>query len=244
MQETWKPIEGYENYNVSNMGNIKNIITGKILKPGDNGKGYKHVMLYNKEHKGKTIMVHRLVAKAFIPNPNNLPQVNHIDEDKTNNCVDNLEWITSEDNINHGTHNLRCGLNNPNRKEIYSIDIDGNILFYDSARAASRYYEERGQKVTTTGICRALKRQINTYKNLAWFYKENEQGYTSYLENFKIDTSNKKIFSIDSKGNIQHYSSINSVINIHNLPDFQRGYLRSAIINKTLFLDKMWFYTT
>lgn len=240
--EIWKAIYGYENYNISNKGNVKNITTGKILKPGDNGQGYKHVMLYDKNHKGKTIMIHRLVAKAFIPNPDNLPQVNHIDEDKTNNCVENLEWITSEDNINHGTHNLRVGLNNPNRKEIYSVDIDGNIIFYGSARHAEKYYEEKGIKVSFTGICKALKGQINTYKKLAWFYKTDKSGYSNYKDKFKTTNKNKKICSLDKDGNIEYYKSINFAITIYNLPDYQRGYLRSALNMGNLFLDKLWFY--
>ena len=118
MNENWKTINGYENYQISNKGNVKNIITNQILKQCNNGRGYKHVMLYNSDHKGKTLVVHRLVANAFIPNPQNLPEVNHIDENKTNNSVDNLEWITCKDNINHGTHNVRVGINNPNRKPI------------------------------------------------------------------------------------------------------------------------------
>lgn len=73
MEEIWKPIEEYENYYVSNMGNVMNINTGKVLKGQNNGKGYFHVCLYNKEHKCKLVMIHRLVAKAFIPNPENLP---------------------------------------------------------------------------------------------------------------------------------------------------------------------------
>nr|DAH20480.1 MAG TPA: homing endonuclease [Caudoviricetes sp.] len=240
--EIWKSINGYENYNISNKGNVKNITTGKILKPGDNGKGYKHVMLYDKTHKGKTIMIHRLVAKIFIPNPNNLPQVNHIDEDKTNNCVENLEWVTSKDNINHGTHNLRIGQNNPNRKEIYSIDINGNIIHYKSARDAGRYYEEKGIKVCFSGICKALKGQINTYKELAWFYETDKSGYLNYKDKFKSINKNKEICSLDKDGNIEYYKSINFAIKIHNLPDYQRGYLRSALNMGDLFLDKLWLY--
>lgn len=240
--EIWKPIDGYENYNVSNKGNVKNITTGKILKSGDNGKGYKHVMLYDKNHKGKTIMIHRLVAKAFLPNPNNFPQVNHIDENKTNNCVENLEWITSVDNINHGTHNLRVGQNNPNRKEIYSVDANGNIIHYKSARDAEKYYEKEGMKVSFTGICKALRGQINTYKNLAWFYETDESGYSNYKEKFRSTNKNKKICSLDENGNIEYYKSINFAIKTYDLPDYQRGYLRSALNMGNLFLDKLWFY--
>ena len=97
--EVWKLIEGYE-YMVSNLGRVKSLERidylghhrkEKILKPGKTADGYLQVGLW-KDGKRKSYHIHRLVANAFIPNPNNLPEVNHIDEDKTNNKVENLEW--------------------------------------------------------------------------------------------------------------------------------------------------------
>ena len=115
MTEIWKPIEGYDNYMVSNLGNVKSIDKytkgrnnskifkkGKLLKLTPNPKGYVVVQLWDKQKCFQT-GVHRLVAEAFIPNPDNLPQVNHKDENKTNNCVENLEWCTAEYNTNYGT---------------------------------------------------------------------------------------------------------------------------------------------
>ena len=112
MNEIWKDIDGYEGlYQVSNLGNVKSLNyrhTGKerILKPGNNGLGYLQVNLC-KNRKTRHFTIHRLVAKAFLENPDNKSDVNHKDEDKTNNCVDNLEWMTRKDNINYGTHNER-----------------------------------------------------------------------------------------------------------------------------------------
>lgn len=100
-------MEGYEGkYQVSNLGRIKSLSyrnTGisKILVPKIN-KGYYEIGLYLNGIR-KMFFVHRLVALTFIPNPNNLPQINHIDEDKTNNCVDNLEWCTQAYNNIYGT---------------------------------------------------------------------------------------------------------------------------------------------
>ena len=99
--EIWRPIAGYENYQVSNFGRVKSFYNGKvkILKPALLG-GYLRIDL-RKNGKRKMIFVHNLVAKAFIPNPNNKPQVNHIDGCKLNNYVGNLEWATQSENIQH-----------------------------------------------------------------------------------------------------------------------------------------------
>ena len=109
MEEIWRDIEGFEGlYQVSNFGRIKRVTTGKILKGDKNNDGYLRVKLYKNNTKSNK-SIHRLVAEAFIPNPENKPQVNHINEDKTNNSLDNsldnLEWMTAKENINHGTRN-------------------------------------------------------------------------------------------------------------------------------------------
>lgn len=102
--ETWKAIAGYEGlYEVSDQGRVKSLDynhTGlyKILKPKNNGCGYFQVGLYKDGH-AKQLFVHRLVAEAFIPNPNNLDTINHKDEVKTNNAASNLEWLSRADNI-------------------------------------------------------------------------------------------------------------------------------------------------
>lgn len=103
--EEWRDIQGYEGYyQVSNLGRVRSLWFGKvrILKQGINQKGYKRVY-FNKDKKKKVYFVHRLVAEAFIHNPNNYPCVNHIDENPSNNNVDNLEWCTQQYNVNYGT---------------------------------------------------------------------------------------------------------------------------------------------
>ena len=109
MKEEWRPIKGYEGlYKVSNMGRVKSLYYGKerILKTRNGLHGYKHVIL-SKQATKKTSRVHRLVAEAFIPNPMNLPVVNHLDGNKHNNCVFNLEWCTVKENTNHA---IKTGL--------------------------------------------------------------------------------------------------------------------------------------
>ena len=103
MQEIWKDIKGYEGlYQVSNLGNVYSIKNNKLLKLHISHKGYVVVCLY-KNNKQHTQQIHRLIAQAFIPNPNNLPCVNHKDENPGNNDFRNLEWCTYKYNNNYGT---------------------------------------------------------------------------------------------------------------------------------------------
>lgn len=117
--EQWKPILGYEGlYEVSSLGRVRSLprwhntrITGyidkgRMLKPRFDSYGYQMVMLCKNKIQ-KNYLIHKLVAKAFIDNPNNYDSINHKDEDKTNNCVDNLEWCTRYYNNNYGTRNKR-----------------------------------------------------------------------------------------------------------------------------------------
>lgn len=142
MEEIWKSF-GYEDYKVSNFGRIKSYKYdkehGKIMKPYKDTKGYLQIDLQldgRKRQNRKHFAVHRLVAQAFIPNPDNLPQVNHKDENKENNHIDNLEWCTNEYNATYGTHVER--VMEKIRKPIYSIDTDGNREDFIGVRAAGR----------------------------------------------------------------------------------------------------------
>lgn len=95
--ETWKVINDFPNYEISNFGNIRN--KTKLLKIVPNKQGYNIVVLCNGIR--KTINVHRLVAAAFVPNPENKPCVDHIDGDRANNHADNLRWVTAKENCNN-----------------------------------------------------------------------------------------------------------------------------------------------
>lgn len=102
--EQWKVVKGFENYLVSSLGNVKTI-NGKLKKVVyDSKNNYGYVELW-KNNKGKKFRIHRLVAETFIPNTLGKEQVNHIDGDKKNNCVSNLEWVTPKENIRHAIEN-------------------------------------------------------------------------------------------------------------------------------------------
>ena len=112
---------GYDNYAITDNGRVWSIKKHQWLKPRDNGFGYMQVALY-KDGKMRNFKVHKLVALAFLPNPRNLKELNHINEIKSDNRVQNLEWITHKDNINHGTGNQRraAKLN----KKVYCVELD------------------------------------------------------------------------------------------------------------------------
>lgn len=108
MQEIWKQ-SIVENYAISNLGRVKNLKTGNIIKPDTEEKGYKRLTIKVNGVK-KHFAIHRLVAFAFIPNPQNLPQVDHIDNDKSNNRVDNLRWVSNKENASYRWERIRKGL--------------------------------------------------------------------------------------------------------------------------------------
>lgn len=167
MNEIWKVID--DRYSVSNLGRVKSNYANKerILKPFYNHDGYLMVDIRHPNTR-KSISVHRLVAIAFIPNPNNLKEVNHKDENKTNNCVDNLEWCDTKYNCNYGTRNERKGINC--RKPICSVDENGKITHYGSRMEASKL-----TGIDDTSISKALSKNATRNKTaggLLWFYDD------------------------------------------------------------------------
>ena len=182
--EVWKDVVGYEGlYQVSNLGRVKSLdkvistrngyssfeksIKGRVLKQVL-VMGYLKVHLVN-IGKGKSIPVHRFVAMAFIANKNNYPQVNHKDEDKTNNIVDNLEWCTALYNNNYGTRNERISKNQNNdrkNKPILQFTSDGKFVKeWVSITEASKYGFQRRI------IQRCLKGEYKRHYNFIWKYK-------------------------------------------------------------------------
>lgn len=154
--ELWKDIRGYEGlYQVSNFGRVRNNKL-RILKPSIRNNDGRYVINLRKDGKTKMHRVHRLVAEAFIPNPDNLPQINHKDENPGNNFVfvnpdgsvdfekSNLEWCDAKYNNNYGTHKQRVSASNKNHpvlsKPVKQIDKQGDIVnIFPSAIEASRY---------------------------------------------------------------------------------------------------------
>lgn len=179
--EIWKTAvydgEPYEGFEVSNWGRIKSLNynhTGKpeLMNPVANKYGYLVVHL-SKNREYKMCRVHRLVAETFIPNPDNLPQVNHIDENKENNRVDNLEWKSPKGNCNHGTRNERISdaqINDPNKsKRVLQFTLDGEFVReWPSICECGRNGFSKGN---VWSCCNGKKPQ---YKGFLWMYADEQ----------------------------------------------------------------------
>lgn len=164
--EIWKDIKDYEGlYQVSNLGRVKSLNykrTGKeeILKAYDNGDGYLFVQL-SKDGKVKNCRINRLVAQAFLPNPDSLPEVNHKDENPKNNRVENLEWCTRQYNVDYSLS-----------KAVIGIDkVSGLILEFPSTREA-----ERQTGISKGNICNCLKGRYKSAGGCVWFYADDDDN--------------------------------------------------------------------
>ena len=184
--EEWRDIEGFEGYyQISNMGRVKSlertvrnsrgyrIVAERILKPQSNSKGYLYVNLY-KDGKMKRCRVNRLVAQAFLPNPDNLPEVNHKDEDKQNNCMDNLEWCSHSYNNSYNGRAKKIGEKNTNNpkisKPVFSVNkVSGLIVEFPSLIEA-----ERQTGISNSSICKCLKGKRNSAGGCVWFYADDD----------------------------------------------------------------------
>ena len=171
-KEYWKPVVGYEgHYQVSNFGRVKSIKFGKeIILKQHIRRGYYSVGL-SKNGILKRYSVHRLVAQAFIDNTDNLPQVNHKDENPLNNNVNNLEWCNSEYNNNYGTRNKRVSekmTNGKLSKPVLQYDLEGNLIReWASACECGR----NGFDTGAVNACCNNKYKFEKYKNCFWKFK-------------------------------------------------------------------------
>lgn len=167
--EQWKKIDGYDgSYLISSLGNVFHVGRGALRLSTDSG-GYHYVRL-RRGGISKFPKVHRLVAEAFIPNPNKYPCINHKDENKKNNAVSNLEWCTPKYNTNYGTCIKRRALNC--RKHVVQFSLDGEqIREWDGIVSASQELHIDGSSIT-----KAAKGKRMSAGGFIWEYAQNDKG--------------------------------------------------------------------
>mgnify|MGYP001071626227 FL=1 len=158
--ETFVKIEGFEKYEVSNLGKVRNIKSSIVLKPWITKDGYLRHCLY-KHNKRKNLLLHRIIATAFIDNPGKKPQVNHIDENKLNNDLSNLEWCTVRENAIHGTRVKRVA--EKLSQKVIQLDLNDNVLTeFESMKQAE---QKTGVLVKNiSSCCNGKRKSAGGYK--------------------------------------------------------------------------------
>lgn len=176
IEEKWKDIEGFESkYMISNLGNVYSKVSNRLLKIQTNKYGYSYCCLSISKGKSKNSLIHRLVALAFLPKQVGKCQVNHIDGNKSNNNINNLEWVTAKENTHHaysvGLRDNSTLHNNGlvNSKKVYQLDRETGavIKVWNSTKEASRTL---GIDNGAIGKCCNLKK--TSYKGFDWRYEE------------------------------------------------------------------------
>lgn len=225
--EQWRWVPHYEGlYLVSSMGKVARadyiqsngkgefFVNGHIMRVNLNRKGYPQICL-TKNNQRDTQRVHRLVALAFIPNPNNLPTINHKNEDKTDNRVENLEWCSWEYNHNYGTRNRRQSKSmvGKNCKRIPQLDLNGNVIKeWASALCAAIHLG-----ICQTGISLCCTGRIKTYKKYKWKFV-----YDDYV--FLLPKKNYPKYDVGEVVAVaQSYKDILSAFSQHPNPQLNIG---------------------
>lgn len=185
IKEEWRPVVGYEGlYEVSNLGRVKSLdrvvtgknggqypFKGKILKQRNDKDGYLTVYLCG-NGKDKLKKVHRLVGETFLPNTDNLPVINHKDENKLNNCVDNLEWCTVCYNNTYGTRTEKISrklINGKKSKQVYQYNLEGELVnIWPSINETGR----NGFNIGCVNGCCLGKKNYKTHKKYIWRYAD------------------------------------------------------------------------
>ena len=203
MKEIWKDISGYEGlYTISNLGNVRSYYTNKILKQEVVRSGYKAVYLHkdgNRSHK----YIHILVAETFLPNPQNLPIINHKDENPANNSVDNLEWCTYKYNNMYNDAHIKRAIKQS--KQVFQYDSNGVLVnIHISVREAGRYIN-----ASSSNIASCCNGDSYTCRGFVWSYykltpKEVLQKFKlsndTYLKR-RNNSLSKEVYQFDLNGN-------------------------------------------
>ncbi len=200
----YKRLEKFPSYEINEFGVVRNSETKYVTTQRMNRSGYLYVQLTDGK-KNYVCLVHRLVAETFLPNPNKLPIVNHIDECSVHNSVDNLEWVSYKENSNHGTRNER--IVRDRKIPIICFDESGNTI----KRYSSRYDASRDLKISEHSIRVAMKSR-NKCKKMYWRVADNNSEINEYDENLKwIEQTIKEKNIIKTNKVVKRYNSISAI---------------------------------
>ena len=208
--EEWLDIKENDNYEVSNLGQVRNKKTNKILKLGNCG-GYLNVSL-SKNGKSKTYQVHRLVSNAFINNEESKPQVNHLDKDKTNNDVNNLEWVTAKENNIHKSATLIQTTNQHVKVWRLHKETSARLQLYDSIQEAAKWCVENGYTPDASIACGNISCAVRgVYKSscgFKWERFEPDVIEEEIWKNVKINDVEVENYQVSSLGRFRNSKGI------------------------------------
>jgi hypothetical protein len=239
MMEEWQTIKEFPNYDISNFGNIMNNKTGKSLKLSIKSGYYNISLTNNNIH--KTFKVHRLVALAFIENPENKSEVNHKDKNKLNNHFTNLEWMTRRENNIHRCEGIKISCNK--NKPLFRMDKDTNEILekYNSIELAGSWAFQNGHTKTIHNGRNSIGNCLNGLSQIAykfkWKYEENNELENEIWKQVvlkNVDMKNKQYF-VSNLGRFKN--SYGTIMNNYKVND--NGYIRVYILNKTYALHRL-----
>lgn len=247
MEEIWKQIEDFPNYDVSNLGNVRNNKTNKIMILQKKYDGYVRTSLIDKCKQKKTCYIHRLVAKAFIPNPNNKLTVNHIDNNPSNNYVFNLEWATMSEQNYHKSLDKRKISKPINFRPVLKIDskTDEIIQKYDSITDASKWiiknnlssiteYNKNSISIISSKICSVSNGKRNLAYGFKWKYFEENDLKNEIWKEIPYSLIGKTNYFVSNLGRFK-----NNKEQIKINYKYNSGYKRVHINKKTYLLHRL-----
>jgi hypothetical protein len=245
-EEIWKTIEEFPNYEVSIFGNIKNKTTEKLLKLQKNYSGYLKVSLRNNNKKSFSCIVHRLVTKAFIQNPENKPTVNHIDRNRSNNHIHNLEWSTMSEQNYHSALVSQKG-NYNNCRAICQINIETNDIIreYKSIADAAKWIinnnlttikilNPNNISIISSKICAVANNKRHNAYNFKWKYIIKDDIENEIWKEIPFEIVGKYNYDVSNFGRFKNNK--NDIITNHKSSS---GYKRLSINKKTYLLHRL-----
>jgi len=219
LEEEWKVIQDFENYEVSTKGNIRIIKNKKLMKAFLNENGYFRISLTNKFTHSKKFYVHRLVAAAFIPNSDNKPTVNHINSICTDNNVNNLEWSSMKEQNQHKFKNNRKIERRCNIRSIWRINKDTNekIELYESSTKAAKWVLENklstaenhlDLRASIVAVCTESNTKNKTAYGFKWVFNKNDKvsDVNETWKEIPKELINKTNYEISNLGNMKYKS--------------------------------------